>query len=116
MATIDSQSSSNYPSARWSLEYTIGTSSLGKTTVNYTLYTKGRNGYSSNTALATFCYMNIYDTDGKLLKSYTHNSTSAISFTGQNRDSGSFTVTHNNSTGKGSFTVSFSVQFYPYTS
>ena len=84
--------------------------------VNYTLYTKGRNGYSSNTALATFCYMNIYDTDGSLLKSYTHNSTSAISFTGQNRDSGSFTVTHNNSTGKGSFTVSFSVQFYPYTS
>lgn len=116
MATIDSQSSPNYPSARWSLEYTIGTSSLGKTTINYTLYTKGRNGYSSNTALATFCYMNIYDTDGSLLKSYTHNSTSAISFTGQNRDSGSFTVTHNNSTGKGSFTVSFSVQFYPYTS
>lgn len=116
MATVDSQSSANYPSARWSLEYTIGTSSLGKTTVNYTLYTKGRNGYSSNTALATFCYMNIYDTDGSLLESYTHNSTSAISFTGQNRSSGSFTVTHNSNTGKGSFTVSFNVQFYPYTS
>ena len=54
MATIDSQSSPNYPSARWSLEYTIGTSSLGKTEVSYTLYTKGRSGYSSNTALATF--------------------------------------------------------------
>lgn len=115
MATIDSQSSANYPSARWSLEYTIGTSSLGKTTVNYTLYTKGRNGYSSNTALATFCYMDIYDTNGSLLKSYTHDSTSAISFTGQNRSSGSFTVTHN-SAGKGSFTVKFNVQFYPYTS
>jgi hypothetical protein len=115
MATIDSQSSANYPSARWSLEYTIGTSSLGKTTVNYTLYTKGRSGYSSNTALATFCYMNIYDTDGSYLTGYTYNSNSAISFTGQSRSSGSFTVTHNN-TGKGSFTVSFDVQFYPYTS
>lgn len=114
MASIDSQSSANYPSARWSLEYTIGTSSLGKTTVNYTLYTKGRNGYSSNTALATFCYMNVYDTDGTYLTGYTHDSTSAISFTGNSRSTGSFTVTHNSS-GKGSFTVSFSVQFYPYT-
>ena len=116
MATIDSQSSANYPSARWSLEYTIGTSSLGKTTVNYTLYTKGRSGYSSNTALTTFCYMNIYDTDGSLLENYTYDSTSAISFTGQSRSSGSFVVTHNSSTGKGSFTVNFNVQFYPYTS
>lgn len=115
MATIDSQSSPNYPSARWSLEYTIGTSSLGKTEVSYTLYTKGRSGYSSNTALATFCYMNIYDTNGNLLKKYEHESTSAISFTGQSRDSGSFIVTHNNYNGKGSFTVDFSVQFYPYT-
>lgn len=115
MATIDSQSSANYPSARWSLEYTIQPSSEGKTVVNYALYTKGRSGYTSHTALATFCYMNIYGTNGELLKSYQYNSTGEISFTGQNRDSGSFTVAHNSS-GRGSFRVDFTVQFYPYTS
>lgn len=114
MATIDSKSSSNYPSARWSLDYTIGSSSAGKTTVNYTLYTRGRSGYSSNTALATFCYMKIYDTNGTLLKSYSYDSTSAISFTGQSRDSGSFTVYHDDA-GYGGFRVDFNVQFYPYT-
>ena len=116
MASISSTTSPNYPNARWQLDYEIGTSNLGITTVSYELKTLGRNGVSPS-ALATICHMYIYDTNGSLLKSFEHddvNSALTFSTTAPIRSSGSFNVTHNSS-GKGSFTVSFAVQFYPYT-
>ena len=116
MASISSTTSSNYPNARWQLDYEIGTSNLGITTVSYELKTLGRNGVSPS-ALTTICHMYIYDTDGSLLKSFEHddvNSALTFSTTAPIRSSGSFNVTHNSS-GKGSFTISFAVQFYPYT-
>ena len=39
MASISSTTSSNYPNARWQLDYEIGTSNLGITTVSYELKT-----------------------------------------------------------------------------
>lgn len=116
MASISSTTSPNYPNARWQLDYEIGTSNLGITTVSYELKTLGRNGVSPS-ALATICHMYIYDTNGSLLKSFEHDDVnSALTFatSAPTRSSGSFNVTHNSS-GKGSFTVSFAVQFYPYT-
>ena len=115
MGSVSSQSSPNYPSARWQLNYTIGNSSAGKTTITYELITTGRENASSPTAFPTFCYMSIYDTNGYSQLVYKEfNYTDSKSFTGQVRASGSFTVNHN-SNGTGQFTVDFKVQFYPYT-
>lgn len=115
MGSVSSKSSPNYPSARWQLNYTIGNSSAGKTTVTYDLITTGRETASSPTAFPTFCYMSIYDTDGYTQLVYKEfDYTEAKSFTGQSRASGNFIVKHN-SNGIGQFTVDFKVQFHPYT-
>lgn len=115
MGSVSSKSSPNYPSARWQLNYTIGKSDVGKTTVTYDLITTGRENASSPTAFPTFCYMSIYDTNGYTQLVYKEfNYTDQKSFTGQVRASGSFIVNHD-SNGTGQFTVDFKVQFYPYT-
>lgn len=119
MATIDSKTSTNYPSARWQLSYTIGSSNLGKTTVNYSIKSVGRS--SSPTILATYCTLTVKDGRGKKLIDFTYGDPDGdgikgveSSFSNKTHESGSFTVTHD-SNGNGSFSVYFSVQFYPRT-
>lgn len=119
MATIDSNTSAYYPSARWQLSYTIGSSSLGKTSVNYSIKSVGRS--SSPTILATYCTLTVKDGLGNNLINFTHGNPDSdgikgeeSSFNNKTHKSGSFTVTHDSS-GNGSFSVNFSVQFYPRT-
>ena len=119
MATVDSKTSASYPSARWQLSYTIGSSNLGKTTVNYSIKSVGRS--SSPTILATYCTLTVKDGLGNNLINFTHGNPNSdgikgeeSSFNNKTHKSGSFTVTHD-SNGNGSFSVNFSVQFYPRT-
>lgn len=119
MATIDSSTSPNYPSARWQLSYTIGESKLGKTSVNYSIKTVGRS--KTPTVLATYCTLIVKDGLGNKLVNFTYGNPDSdgvkgveSSFNNKTHETSSFTVTHD-SNGNGSFSVNFSVQFYPTT-
>lgn len=96
--------------AHWSFEYTTTKSGIGKTTVNWQLYTRGR--YTSPTWLSTGCILKL-TYNGKTYEVYNEDYTtgSDCSFNDKFRASGSFEVTHLNN-GSGSFTVDFNVRIY----
>ena len=96
MASSGKVISNKYNSAYWSFEWTSSEVSPGKTKVNWTLYAKGRNSSPTQYVTKIKLYVN-----GKVeFERWDESAT----FTGTKYDSGSFTVTHDE-TGKGTFTT-----------